>query len=86
MADLKENKCLIACYSCEGDNIVSGKIVNLPMDNPELITKMTQKMLEGNFNCHFDSYPGCHEISNGYINELFSFLKFQKEESAKNNK
>lgn len=86
MVNFKEEKCLIACYSCEGDNIVSGKLVNLSMDNPELIMKITQKMVENNFCGNFDFCSDYHEISNGYINELFSFLKFQKEEPVENNK
>jgi hypothetical protein len=33
MIDFKEEKYLIAYYSCEGNNIINGKIVNLQIGN-----------------------------------------------------
>jgi flavodoxin len=47
MMNLKEEKCLIAYYSREGNNYVSGSIVNLPIGNTEVIAKMIQEMTEG---------------------------------------
>lgn len=46
--NLKSERCLLAYYSCEGGNIVSGKIVNLPIGNPEVTAKMIQEITEGN--------------------------------------
>lgn len=80
--NLENNKCLLAYYSCEGNNIISGKIVNLPICNPELTVKMIQEITKGNvsINGAVNSYPeGYTEITNGYMNELFLFLKFNKE-------
>jgi flavodoxin len=45
--NLKEEKCLIAYYSREGNNYVSGKIVNLPIGNTEVVAKMIKEMIEG---------------------------------------
>ena len=39
-----KQKCLIAYFSREGDNYVSGKIVSLPVGNTELAAKMIQEM------------------------------------------
>lgn len=47
MTNLKEEKCLIAYYSHEGNNYVSGKIVNLPIGNTKVVANMIQKMTEG---------------------------------------
>jgi len=80
--NLEKDKCLIAYYSCEGDNIVSGKIMNLSLCNPEVTAKMIQEITEGNVSSSSteNSYPaGCTEITNGYMNELFLFLKFNQE-------
>ncbi len=77
-----ENKCLLAYYSSEGNNIISGKIVNLPICNPEVTAKMIQEITEDNvsINDAVNSYhEGYMEITNGYMNELFLFLKFNKE-------
>lgn len=46
MINLKEEKCLIAYFSREGNNYVSGRIVNLPIGNTEVVGKMIQKMTE----------------------------------------
>jgi hypothetical protein len=80
--NLEKDKCLVAYYSCEGNNIVSGKIVNLPICNPEVTAKMIQEITEDNVSCNGaeHSYPvDCTEINNGYMNELFLFLKFNQE-------
>lgn len=45
--NLKEKKCLIAYYSREGNNIASGRIVNLSIGNTEIIVRMIQEMVEG---------------------------------------
>lgn len=37
MINLKEEKCLIAYFSREGNNYVSGRIVNLPIGNTEVV-------------------------------------------------
>ncbi len=42
MTNLKEEKCLIAYYSREGNNYVSGKIVNLPIGNTKVVANMIQ--------------------------------------------
>ncbi len=47
MMNLKEKKCLIAYYSREGNNYVSGRIVNLPIGNTKVVVKMIQEMTEG---------------------------------------
>ena len=46
MMNLKEEKCLIAYFSREGNNYVSGRIVNLPIGNTEVVAKMIQEMTE----------------------------------------
>ena len=40
-------KCLIAYFSRSGNNYVSGKIVNLPVGNTEIVAKMIQEMTKG---------------------------------------
>ena len=47
MMNLKEEKCLIAFFSREGNNYVSGKIVNLPIGNTKVVAQMIQEMTEG---------------------------------------
>lgn len=47
MTNLKEEKCLIAYYSREGNNYVSGKIVNLPIGNTKVVANMIQEMTGG---------------------------------------
>ena len=47
MTNLKEEKCLIAYFSREGNNYVSGKIVNLPVGNTKVVANMIQEMTEG---------------------------------------
>jgi flavodoxin len=47
MMKLQAEKCLIAYYSREGNNYVSGRIVNLPIGNTEVVAKMIQEMTEG---------------------------------------
>ncbi len=47
MMNLKEEKCLIAYYSREGNNIVGGRIVNLPIGNTEVVAKIIQEVTEG---------------------------------------
>ncbi len=57
--NLKEEKCLIAYYSREGNNIVSGKIENLQVGNTEIVAKLIQKKTEGDVFCidTVNSYP-----------------------------
>jgi hypothetical protein len=79
--NLEKDRCMVAYYSCEGNSIVSGKIVNLPISNPEVAENMIQEITEGNAsdNGAEYSYPAdCTEITNGYMNELFLFLKFDQ--------
>lgn len=47
MTNLKEGKCLIAYFSREGNNYVSGKIVNLPIGNTKVVANMIQEMTGG---------------------------------------
>jgi len=47
MKNLKEEKCLIAHFSREGNNYVSGKIVNLPVGNTKVVAEMIREMTEG---------------------------------------
>ena len=47
MTNLKEEKCLIVYYSREGNNYVSGKIVNLPIGNTKVVANMIQEMTGG---------------------------------------
>lgn len=47
MVNLKEEKCLIAYFSREGNNYVSGKIVNLPIGNTKIVANMIQEMTGG---------------------------------------
>ncbi len=47
MMNIKEEKCLIAYFSREDNNYVSGRIVNLPIGNTEVVAKMIQEMTEG---------------------------------------
>jgi len=47
MATLKEEKCLIACFSREGNNYVSGKIVNLPVGNTKVVADMIREITGG---------------------------------------
>ena len=80
--NLEKDKCMLAYYSCEGNNIVSGKIVNLPIRNPKVTAKMIQEITDDHVSSNGaeNSYPvDCNEITNGYMNELFLFLKFNQE-------
>lgn len=43
----KDKKCLIAYFSREGNNYVSGRIVNLPVGNTEVAAKMIQEITGG---------------------------------------
>jgi flavodoxin len=45
--DFKEEKCLIAYFSRKGDNYVSGRIVNLPIGNTEIVAKMICEVTKG---------------------------------------
>ena len=47
MVNLKKEKCLIAYFSREGNNIVNGSIVHLPIGNTEVLANMIQEMTEG---------------------------------------
>ena len=47
MTNLKEEKCLIVYYSREGNNYVSGKIVNLPISNTKVVANMIQQITGG---------------------------------------
>jgi flavodoxin len=59
MTNLKEEKCLIAYYSREGNNYVSGNIVNLPIGNTKVVANMIQEMTGGDVFCinTVKSYP-----------------------------
>ena len=41
---LKDKKCLIAYFSRKGNNYVSGRIIDLPIGNTEVVSKMIQEM------------------------------------------
>jgi len=59
MINLKEEKCLIAYFSREGNNYVSGRVVDLPIGNTEVVAKIIQEMTGGNL-FHIEavnSYP-----------------------------
>lgn len=45
--NVNDSKCLIAYFSRSGNNYVSGRIVNLPVGNTEVVAKMIQEMTEG---------------------------------------
>ena len=45
MINLKEKKCLIAYFSRKGNNYFSGKVVNLPIGNTEVVAKMIQEII-----------------------------------------
>ncbi len=45
--EMNKKKCLIAYYSREGNNYVSGRIVNLPIGNTAAAAKMIQEITEG---------------------------------------
>ena len=47
MTNLKEEKCLIAYFSREGNNYVSGKIVNLPVGNTKVVADMIRGIIGG---------------------------------------
>ena len=59
MTNLKEEKGLIAYYSREGNNYVSGNIVNLPIGNTKVVANMIQEMTGGDVFCinTVKSYP-----------------------------
>ena len=42
--NLKDKKCLIAYFSRKGKNYGSGRIVDLPIGNTEVVAKMIQEM------------------------------------------
>jgi len=56
---LSDAKCLIAYFSRKGNNYVSGRIVNLPIGNTELVAKMIQEMTGSDVFCieAVNSYP-----------------------------
>ena len=45
--DFKDKKCLIAYFSRKGSNYVSGRIVDLPIGNTEVVAKMIQEIMGG---------------------------------------
>ncbi len=47
MMNFQNKKCLIAFFSRAGKNYVSGRIVNLPVGNTEVVAKMIQEMTGG---------------------------------------
>ncbi len=73
--NLKEKKCLVAYYSREGNNIVSGRIENLPIGNTEIIAKMLQEMIEGDIfrvdtlNSYPDDYTETTNVAKNELNE-----------------
>jgi flavodoxin len=62
-------KCLIAYFSRSGNNYVSGKIVNLPVGNTEVVAKMIQEMTKGDLfpieavNAYPEDYTETTEIA-----------------------
>ncbi|MBB6215024.1 flavodoxin [Anaerosolibacter carboniphilus] len=57
--NLKDRKCLIAYFSRKGNNYVSGRIVDLPIGNTEVVAKMIQELTKGDM-FHIEavkSYP-----------------------------
>lgn len=70
-----KTKCLIAYFSRKGHNYVSGKIVDLPIGNTEVIAKIIQQNTEGDL-FHIGtvkSYPeGYHETTDVAKKELNS--------------
>lgn len=73
--NLKEAKCLIAYFSREGNNYVSGRIVNLPIGNTEVVANMIQEMTGGDV-CRIDTvnfYPEDYtETTNVAKEELYA--------------
>ncbi|WP_330602766.1 flavodoxin [Anaerosolibacter carboniphilus] len=56
---MKDRKCLIAYFSRKGNNYVSGRIVDLPIGNTEVVAKMIQELTKGDM-FHIEavkSYP-----------------------------
>ena len=47
MTNLTEEKCLIAYFSREGNNYVSGKIVNLPVGNTKVVADLIREITGG---------------------------------------
>jgi flavodoxin len=47
MLNVKEQHCLIAYFSREGNNIVGGRIINLQIGNTKVVASMIQEMTEG---------------------------------------
>lgn len=45
--NFKDKKCLIAYFSRKGSNYVSGRIVDLPIGNTEVVARMIQEMTGG---------------------------------------
>lgn len=75
MMNLKEEKCLIAYFSREGNNIVGGRIVNLPIGNTEVVAKMIQEMTEGDVfrvdtvNSYLEDYMETTEVAQKELND-----------------
>jgi flavodoxin len=81
--NLKEEKCLIAYFSREGNNYVGGRIVNLPIGNTEVVAK---KELNNNarpeLSNHVQNMDSYNVIFLGYPNwwgtmpmAVFTFLE-----------
>ena len=62
-------KCLIAYFSREGNNYVSGRIVNLPVGNTEVAAKMIREITKGDLfrikavNAYPDDYTETTEVA-----------------------
>ena len=62
-------KCLIAYFSRSGNNYVSGKIVNLPVGNTEVVANMIREMTKGDLfhievvNAYPDDYTETTELA-----------------------
>jgi flavodoxin len=75
MKNLNQEKCLIAYFSREGNNYVSGKIVNLPIGNTEVIAKMIQEITKGDLfridtiNSYPEDYTETTEVAQKELDE-----------------
>jgi len=67
--NVHDSKCLIACFSRSGSNYVSGRIMDLPVGNTEVVAKMIQDMTEGDLfhieavNAYPEDYTETTEIA-----------------------
>lgn len=73
--DLKDKKCLIGYYSRIGNNIVGGRILNLPVGNTEVLARMIQEITDGDIfridtvNSYPDDYRKTTEVAQKELRE-----------------